>query len=100
MNVKIQIYCIFLSLVYGFFIRCSLLINLKLNKFSSVFKVIIDLLYVYIIVLLYTLIIYYINNGIFHVYFLFLILIGYIISNKYVNFTISVLKKVKYKLIK
>ena len=77
-----------------------MIINLMINKNNNLFKIIIDLLYVYIIVLLYTLIIYYINDGIFHVYFLFLILLGYLISKKYVNFTISLLKKVKHKIIK
>lgn len=93
MDVKIQLLCMLISFLYGAFIRITLMINKKHNIFK-------DLLYIYIIVLLYTIIIYKINNGIFHIYFLLLILVGYLVSKKHVNLTIDLLKKIKKKIIK
>ena len=93
MDVKIQIICMLISFLYGIFIRITSLFNKKQN-------IIKDLLYIYIIVLLYTIIIYSINKGIFHIYFLMLILLGYLVSKKYVNLTINLLKSIKKKNIK
>ena len=101
MDVKIQLTCMLVSFLYGIFIRIVTIINKRINNNKNlIIHTIIDLLFVYIIVLLYVIIIYKINEGIFHIYFLFLVLLGYILSNKYVNFTIQHLKNIKNKIIK
>ena len=101
MNINIQLICILVSFLYGVFIRVLIHINMIINKQNNkIIHIIIDLLFVYIITLLYTIVIYKINNGIFHIYFLALILIGFIASKKCVNFTITRLKYIKKNLIK
>ena len=97
MDVSIQIICMLVSFLYGILIRILTNINIYINKINNkILHVIIDLLYVYIIVILYIIIIYKLNNGMFHIYFLLLILCGYILSKRYVNFTIAKLKSIKY----
>lgn len=101
MEVKIQLICMFVSFIYGIFICLFLLINKYLfNKNNKIIRILIDLLNVYVIVVLYTIIIYQLNKGIFHLYFLLLMLFGFLFMKKYVNFTIDVLKRVKKKIIK
>ena len=101
MDVYIQLLCMLVSFAYGIFINITFHINNKLNNNKkTIVKFVVDLLYVYIVVLLYTIIIYLINNGVFHIYFLILMLIGYLISKKSVNFTTNVLKSVKNKIFK
>ena len=98
MDVKIQLICILISFLYGLFINITFRLNYKINQNKNILThIIIDLLYVYIIVLLYTLVIYNINDGIFYIYFLLLILLGYFMYNKCVNFTITILKSIKKK---
>ena len=101
MNIKIQLLCFLMSFIYGIFIRILILFQSKINKTNNLLiHFFIDLLFVYIVALLYTLIIYKINKGVFHIYLIMLILIGYISSKRSVNFTISWLKNIKKKLIK
>lgn len=79
MKIGIQLLCFLVSFLYGGFI---FLIekyhdNLNINYLS---RVIISLLYTFILVILYVDIIYFINGGIFHIYFGILMVIGYVVS--------------------
>ena len=98
MDVKIQLICILMSFLYGILTNISILFNKKINnKLLNLTK---DLLYIYIIVLFYILIIYKLNKGIFHIYFILFILLGYKLSKKYVKLTNNLLKSIKKKYIK
>ena len=95
MDVKIQLLCILISFLYGIFINISFLFNKRIN--NKILNLTKDLLHVYIIVIIYTIIIYKINKGIFHIYFLIFILLGYNLSKKYVKLTNNLLKSIKKK---
>ena len=69
-------------------IKFIIVINSKINNIKNkVIHFIIDTLLVYIIVILYIIIIYKINKGIFHIYFFIIMSIGYKLMSKSVNFT-------------
>ena len=97
MDVKIQLFCMLISFLYGMFIKLLIMFNNNINKSSNIIlHTIIDLLQVYIIVILYINIIYKMNTGIFHIYFLLLMLLGYILMSKYVKFLqirVNIIKK-------
>ena len=81
MNVLIQILCISISFVYGFISFIGYKYNNKLGNNYFIWQLIFNLFYSFISVLLYVIIIYKINGGIFHIYFIFSLIIGYIMSN-------------------
>lgn len=89
MNYKLQLASFLFSFLYGMFFYITNVFNNKLiNKKKLIFKYIITVLYIINIILLYIVGIYKVNQGFFHIYFLFMVLIGYIFG--YLN-----LKKVK-----
>ena len=94
MNINIQIICILISFLYGIFIKVSFIFN---NLFKGIIK---DILYVYILSLLYIVLIYKINYGMFHIYFFLSMTIGYLIMSKYVKFISNYVKSIKNKFIK
>ena len=86
MSVNLQIICIILSFIYGMFIYITNIINKKINGNKEVIiNTLINIIYIYIMVLLYVIIIYKINKGIFHYYFFMVMLIGYIIMSNIVK---------------
>lgn len=93
MSVKLQILCIVASFIYGIFIKLCNLFNKRNNILT-------DLFYVYDLVILYIIIIYKINLGIFHIYFIFFIIIGYVFMSKNVKFLIKIKDILKSKIIK
>ena len=98
MSADIQLICIIISFLYGLFIKVLNIFNNKLIKNNNKYlNIISNFIYVYIIVLLYVIIIYKINLGIFHVYFLIIMLFGYYLMSKYVKFIINVINKVLLK---
>lgn len=79
MNIIIQLVCIIISFIYGIFIYFFVKLNKKLiYKNNILFQIIYRLVTTFLLVLLYIIIIYKINKGIFHVYFIILIIIGYL----------------------
>ncbi len=86
MNVLIQIICIAISFIYGFIVFIGYKYNNKLGNNNFIWQLVFSLLYSFISVLLYVIIIYKINGGIFHIYFIFSLIIGYIVSNHIVKF--------------
>lgn len=81
MLLSIQIKSLLFSFIYGIFFFIMLEIN---YKFIYNDKIIIKMLFTFIFVFFHTLLYFicliYINNGIVHVYFLLMILVGFIIS--------------------
>ena len=80
MILKIQIYSLLFSYLYGLIFYFLVRLNKKYlynNKLSFV----IDILFVIDNVLLYFIILRYINNGIFHIYFSLMIILGFTTSH-------------------
>ena len=81
MNLKIQV----LSLVFSFFygIVFSLLVNVNyrfLFAKKKIIKIIFTFIFVIDMALIYFLILKFLNDGIIHIYFLFMILLGFYIT--------------------
>ena len=83
MNIKIQI----LSLIYSFFMGFILYLlsilnyHIVINK-KNIWKYILTILLVIDFVLIYLVGIYYINNGIVHIYFIIMVIIAFLASVK------------------
>ena len=75
MRINIQLISLEYSFLYGIFFYFMLLLNKKYlnNKYAFIY----NLLFIIDNVLLYFIILRYINNGIFHIYFLFTIVLGF-----------------------
>ena len=80
MSVYVQLISIIVSFLYGVFTSIFIKFNNKYFTNSFLFK----LLYSYVLVILYIIIIFKINKGIFHIYFLLSVLLGYYVSVKYI----------------
>ena len=86
MNSYVQLFCLVFSFVYGLVICLLNNFNYKLLKNKNLFlKFFISGLYVFDMSLLYIVILYIVNDGILHIYFVLMLLFGYILTLKYVN---------------
>lgn len=86
MELSIQLQVLIVSFVYGILFSYLLKFQYKFLFDSKLFyKILITLLFVFDNCLLYFLILRTINNGIFHIYFLFSLIIGYLFGNYLVN---------------
>ncbi len=81
MNSYIQLLCLAVSFLYGIFLYFANQFNVKVisNK-NILLKIFISLLYVFNISLLYVCFLYKINGGILHVYFVLLIILGFVLT--------------------
>lgn len=87
-----------ISLVYGVIFLILSLLNYKLfEKFSIIFQFLITLLFSFDFGMIYLLIIYKINYGCFHVYYLIPIILGFYIAYKFKNRTVNFCKYFKNK---
>ena len=86
MRLIIQIQALVVSFVYGivlsYIIRCQ-----YKYMFNSIlwYRIIFNIFFVFDIVLIYFYLLRIINDGAFHIYFLFLIVIGYILGNSLIK---------------
>ena len=81
MDLSIQLQVLTVSFVYGIMFSYLLKIQYKFLFQSKLFyKILITLLFVFDSCLLYFLILRLINDGIFHIYFLFSLIIGYLLG--------------------
>ena len=86
MNSYIQLFCLALSFVYGCVICLLNNFNYKLLRSKNILlKLFVSGLYIFDISLLYIVILYIVNDGILHIYFILLMIFGYILTLKYVN---------------
>ena len=80
MSLDIQIKTIIISILFGIFLNYFLLINKKIIYNKNIYvKIIGTLSITFLLTLLYFLLIQNINNGVFHIYELICVLIGYIV---------------------
>lgn len=81
MHSYIQFVCLLVSFIYGIFLYYGNFLNTKIiNNKNILFKFIISLLYIFNMSLLYVCFLYKINGGVLHIYFVLLIIIGYIFT--------------------
>ncbi len=82
-SLDIQLKSILYSFFYGILFNFLLKLNYKFIYYSKgIIKILINIFFVIDNVFLYFIILRYINNGIFHFYFLLSIVLGFIIVNK------------------
>lgn len=82
MELGVQLQVLIVSFVYGILFSYLLKIQYKfLFEGKLFYKILITLLFVFDNCLLYFLILRAINNGIFHIYFIFLLILGYLFGN-------------------
>lgn len=86
MSLKVQIITLIFSFLYGIFFFLQIKFNSKyLYSNKKIYKITISGLIVLTNVLLYFYILRYLNNGIFHIYYLFMIVLSYVLSLLYFN---------------
>lgn len=93
MDVTIQLICFVVSFFYGIFVKKALSLNETIFRNKKLFKFISIPLLIYCLVLFYLLIIYKINGGIMHIYFLFVLILGFMSFHKIKKLLIKCLKK-------
>ena len=86
MRIEIQLICFFISFLYGMLINFSMKVHRKLLKKTYwVSKGFIYLLATFIMVIMYVDVLFFINNGNFHIYFMFMIIFGFFVGRKFTN---------------
>ena len=86
MELSIQLKVLTVSFVYGILFSYLIKIQYKFLFDSKLFyKILITLLFIFDNCLLYFLILRTINNGIFHIYFLLVLVLGFIFGNYLIN---------------
>lgn len=79
MNAKLQLISFLLSFVYGIIFYLLTSLNFKLiEKMRVLYKHIITFIFVLDIAIIYIIIMYHLNKGYFHIYFILMVLIGFI----------------------
>ncbi len=79
MNSGIQIISLLVSFFYGIIFNVLTIYNFKvIKKYNSIIKNIITIMFILDIVIIYMIIIYKINKGYFHIYFILMVILGYI----------------------
>lgn len=94
MNLKMQIISLVFSFFYG--VVFSVLVNFNYELFfkkRKKYRIIFTFIFIFVMALIYFFVLNKINNGIIHIYFLLVILIGF-----YISFPIS--KKIRDKRVK
>ena len=83
MTSKIQLITLGISFLYGFFFLYLYKINYRIIKEKKRFyQSLITILFMYNIVLIYIIIIFKVNNGIFHPYFFIMMILGFYLNTK------------------
>ena len=81
MSSFLQLYCFFFSFLYGILFGIITNLHFKLIcHYHLIFKFLISIVFIIDVVLGYILLMYKLNLGIFHIYFLIFVLIGFICS--------------------
>lgn len=84
MNYKLQLISFLVSFIYGIFFYYTSLLNYKMIKnHSIIIKYIITFVYILNISLIYILIMYKVNFGIIHIYFIIVLFLGFYFGSVY-----------------
>ena len=102
MNSNVQLISLLFSFIFGIFFYFLTSLNFKLiNNLKKFIKHLITCIFVLDITIIYIIFIYHINKGYFHIYFIFMVFLGYFvgfITNSYILSKInvkSILNKLK-----
>ncbi len=99
MDYKVQIVSFIFSFIFGMFFYFTSLINYKfIKKYSKCLKYIISIIYIIDITLIYILMMYKINYGVIHVYFIIVLFIGFYLASIYSKKLRKICKVLKKKL--
>lgn len=86
MKIEVQLICFFISFLYGILINFCMRVHRKLlKKAYLVSKILIYFLATFIMVIMYVDVLFFINNGNFHIYFMFMIILGFFAGRKFTN---------------
>ncbi len=86
MSIKLQLICFTLSFIYGVFLYWLYFVNRKfILKSNWVGKIIIYILLSYLSVIGYIDLFYFLNKGIFHIYFLVVLGLGVLVGKKLIR---------------
>ena len=97
MNHKIQLLSLLVSFIYGIFFFFTSLLNYKIiKKYKKTFKYIITFLYMLNIAIIYICLMFKVNNGNVHPYFILLVLCGFILGFKIKKVLIKNVKFYEY----
>jgi hypothetical protein len=100
MDYKVQLISFLFSFLFGIFFYLTSFINYKIvDKYNIIFRYLITLTYILDISLLYILMMYKINYGIIHIYFVIVLFIGYFVGVVYCK-KIRKICKIKRKKLK
>ncbi len=93
MDYKIQLLSLLTSFIYGIFFYYTSLINYKIiERYNKIFQYLITFIYMLNIALIYICLLFKVNNGNIHLYFILMVLCGFVVGYK--------LKKVLIKNVK
>lgn len=94
MNSYIQVISFLISFLYGIsFYLLTRFNNFILEGKRQFFKFLVTLVFIIDIVILYVYLMYKINSGNFHIYFCFVVVLGFILINKYYDNLKNICKK-------
>lgn len=95
---RIQIISVFISYLYGIFFSILLNLNSKyIYNTKKIKKYLFNFIFVFDNVLLYFIILRYINDGILHYYFILALFLGFLSVNKVTNRIFDKIKSLKNK---
>ena len=98
MNSYTQLFIIIISFIYGIGFYLLAKYNQWITKNLSTFlKYIVTFIFILDVVIIYIYIIYQINSGIFHIYFLLSMLLGYIMIGYFYQNIVKLCQKIKNK---
>lgn len=84
MDYRIQILSFLCSFLYGIFFYLTSLFHYHLiSKYSSFLKYFITIVYTFDVALLYVLLMYKVNYGVIHIYFVLVLFLGFFIASIY-----------------
>ena len=95
MKIEIQLLCLVFSFIYGLFIAVIVAFNkIYFKKRNNLIRMLASFLLTLNLVLLYILVIYNINQGIFHIYFILLVIMSFLLFYKKIYMSIKrIIKK-------
>ena len=81
MSSYVQLLSIIFSIFFGILFSLLTILNFKIiNNLKKLWKHIITLIYVFDMIIIYIIIIYKLNNGYFHLYFIIMVVISYFVG--------------------
>lgn len=94
MNSYIQVLSLVISFIYGILFYLLTRFNYYiLDKKHNILKFIVTLVFIVDIVIFYVYLMYKINNGYFHIYFVVMVILGFMLMNKCYDFCKDYVKK-------